>query len=286
MQPTRRKRPRSSHSRSPQGRTTSLPMFGGESASKLIDFDQAWLAHMDSIQIDERTAIHQAATFLKDEALQIWKRNQTEGRDCQTWKEFIDILRESVITQTIRIANAFIGLKELKQQEGQSVLDIYQKFVSLRAEIPKPVDEDHQDAWWFTTCLQPEIREQLFKPGAKVTNLEQILSDARSTEESIRRQQLLVRPSQEDVTQVRSSKPLGRVVMGSSRLGSVGVCQRCLRRLITTPRQLVCVIKPDHIRCDHCSKHECRAVSYLALHIFSVLIISRYHLVSMAQQLL
>lgn len=176
-------------SRSPKSRVRAKdpPTYSGKDTRELDDFDLGWKAYMFAIDLSEKRAIRLATSYLRDRALRAWNTHlQQDSPVPERWEDLIRFLRDMVVDPANRIATASLRLKGMSQSAGQSVTDFANAIEQVERDLPETMDESQRRAWALLTGLRPEIRSELLRPGTKILNREQVLSDARAVEQSLR----------------------------------------------------------------------------------------------------
>ena len=143
------------------------PVFRGLSLRELRDYQQGCEVYFDGIEeynIRRRIAI--AASYLRDLALREWHRRTTT---LDTWKLFIQFLRNTIADPANRIGTALLRLKDAKQRDGQTVREFANYVEELEEDIPE-LDREASRGWTLLNGLNPEIRRVVLRENKTITS--------------------------------------------------------------------------------------------------------------------
>jgi hypothetical protein len=159
--------------------------FAGESAEELkqyVDYwktafeHPSWVPHASSIRIST------AAACLVRRALSMWSNRK---REPTTWEEYLEFLRSMIQSPANRMERAIRNLWHCRQREDQSVQELLDKLIQLRADIPK-LSEEETHAWELLMALRPEISSEVQRELPIIISEDQVFQVAQRHEERLR----------------------------------------------------------------------------------------------------
>src|ERR1700761_2378898 len=164
------------------------PRFDGKSLEGLRKYELGWNKIFKTMPIiaDDAYAprILLAATFLEDRAEEAWDRPHPP---CNTWTEYITLLKGVVADPVTRKSEALIRLAAVKQSSDQSVRELLRRIETIETDIP-PMSEDVRKAWIYLNALSPNIRALVMHEHKEITSREQVLASAQRHEDVIKQE--------------------------------------------------------------------------------------------------
>jgi hypothetical protein len=159
--------------------------FAGESAEELKQYVDYWKTAFEHPSWAPHTwsmRISTAAACLVKRALSMWSNRKEEP---STWEEYLEFLRSMIQSPANRMARAIRHIWRFRQKEDQSVREVLDNLIQLRADIPELSAEERR-AWELLMALRPEISSEVQRELPEITSEDQVLQVAQRHEERLR----------------------------------------------------------------------------------------------------